>query len=152
MKLAPCQLVLTQPVTFDRYRNNRQTGAFIVIDRLTNATVAAGMVEGQDESQDQTKVVSAAERMNRLGQKPALVLVEGSQDDLLKTERSLFDQGLLTIRVDHQDSQWALKAQALLDVGLVVLTSETDTNEIQTELICKVGSPEDLNRLSDLLI
>lgn len=33
-----------QPLVFDRYQNNRATGAFILIDKLSNATVAAGMV------------------------------------------------------------------------------------------------------------
>jgi sulfate adenylyltransferase subunit 1 len=35
---------LDRPFPFDSYRQNRHTGSFIVIDRFTNATVAAGMV------------------------------------------------------------------------------------------------------------
>jgi len=35
---------LEQPVAFDPYRKNRATGAFVVIDRLTNRTVGAGMI------------------------------------------------------------------------------------------------------------
>jgi sulfate adenylyltransferase subunit 1 len=35
---------LTQPVACDAYTKNRETGAFVVIDRLTNGTVGAGMV------------------------------------------------------------------------------------------------------------
>jgi bifunctional enzyme CysN/CysC len=35
---------LEQPVAFDAYRKNRATGAFVVIDRLTNRTVGAGMI------------------------------------------------------------------------------------------------------------
>ena len=34
----------TQPVPCDPYKRNRATGAFIVIDRLTNGTVGAGMI------------------------------------------------------------------------------------------------------------
>ncbi len=34
----------TQPVPCDPYKRNRATGAFIVIDRLTNSTVGAGMI------------------------------------------------------------------------------------------------------------
>jgi sulfate adenylyltransferase large subunit len=37
-------LELDRPIPFDSYRQNRYTGSFIVIDRFTNATVAAGMV------------------------------------------------------------------------------------------------------------
>ena len=35
-----------QPVAFDAYRDNRATGGFIVIDEVTNRTVAAGMIHG----------------------------------------------------------------------------------------------------------
>lgn len=38
------RLELDRPVSFDPYRENRETGSFILIDRFTNATVAAGMV------------------------------------------------------------------------------------------------------------
>jgi sulfate adenylyltransferase large subunit len=38
------RLELDRMVAFDPYRQNRETGSFILIDRFTNATVAAGMV------------------------------------------------------------------------------------------------------------
>src|SRR6185312_8512680 len=38
------QLSLTQPLACDPYRANPATGAFILIDRLTNNTVGAGMI------------------------------------------------------------------------------------------------------------
>jgi sulfate adenylyltransferase subunit 1 len=37
-------LELDRPVSFDTYKQNRETGSFILIDRFTNATVAAGMI------------------------------------------------------------------------------------------------------------
>ena len=42
--IAVVDVLLTQPVVADQYSSNRATGAFIVIDRLTNITVGAGMV------------------------------------------------------------------------------------------------------------
>lgn len=45
--IAIVDLLLTQPVVADPYKQNRATGAFIVIDRLTNLTVGAGMVIDQ---------------------------------------------------------------------------------------------------------
>ena len=39
-----CRVKLTQQVAFDCYDENRQTGAFIIIDRLSNITIAAGMI------------------------------------------------------------------------------------------------------------
>jgi len=40
-----CNLHLDQPIAFDAYRDNRQLGAFILIDRQSNATVAAGTLD-----------------------------------------------------------------------------------------------------------
>lgn len=37
-------MTLHRPIAFDDYTRNRQTGNFVLIDRLTNATVAAGMI------------------------------------------------------------------------------------------------------------
>ncbi len=40
------RLRTTQPLFFDEYRRNRATGSFILIDEVTNVTVAAGMIVG----------------------------------------------------------------------------------------------------------
>jgi bifunctional enzyme CysN/CysC len=39
-----CNLATTMPVAFDPYLDNRQTGGFILIDRYTNETAAAGLI------------------------------------------------------------------------------------------------------------
>jgi len=36
----------TQPLFFDEYRRNRNTGSFILMDEATNVTVAAGIIVG----------------------------------------------------------------------------------------------------------
>jgi len=40
-----CDLMLDRPIAFDPYNDNRETGGFILIDRLTNDTVGAGLIE-----------------------------------------------------------------------------------------------------------
>ena len=40
-----CNLATGVPVVFDPYRENRRTGSFIIIDRFTNHTVGAGMID-----------------------------------------------------------------------------------------------------------
>ncbi|MEJ2199462.1 MAG: sulfate adenylyltransferase subunit CysN [Desulfuromonadaceae bacterium] len=40
-----CVLSVDKPIPFDPYRDNRATGNFILIDRLSNATVGAGMID-----------------------------------------------------------------------------------------------------------
>lgn len=43
-EIGVCDLSVQAPIAFDRYSDNRVTGAFILVDRMTNATVAAGMI------------------------------------------------------------------------------------------------------------
>jgi len=40
-----CNLSTGRPIAFDPYADNRTTGAFILIDRISNETVAAGMID-----------------------------------------------------------------------------------------------------------
>ncbi|MHB1930590.1 MAG: sulfate adenylyltransferase subunit CysN [Acidimicrobiales bacterium] len=40
-----CNLALSAPIPFDSYADNRDMGGFILIDRMTNNTVAAGMID-----------------------------------------------------------------------------------------------------------
>ena len=47
-----CEFALNKPVVFDSYQRNRTTGAFIVIDRLTNVTIGAGMITEAISSSD----------------------------------------------------------------------------------------------------
>ncbi|WP_457602290.1 sulfate adenylyltransferase subunit CysN [Nitratifractor sp.] len=42
--IASCRLTLTGPIAADAYKQNRATGGFIIIDRITNNTVGAGMI------------------------------------------------------------------------------------------------------------
>ena len=63
--IALVDLSLNQQVVVDTYDKNRATGAFIVIDRLTNITVAAGMVSDILESTDIDAMNASAEVFNR---------------------------------------------------------------------------------------
>jgi sulfate adenylyltransferase subunit 1 (EFTu-like GTPase family) len=51
-----------KPLFFDPYKENRSGGAFILIDRKTNATAGAGMILGAAEGSGET----AADRLSRL--------------------------------------------------------------------------------------
>ena len=44
-EIGVCNLSLAEAIAFDAYKDNRATGSFILIDRFTNATVAAGMID-----------------------------------------------------------------------------------------------------------
>jgi sulfate adenylyltransferase subunit 1 len=56
-EISSCNISTTTPVVLDEYSNIQSTGSFIIIDRLTNITVGAGMVtKTQVESDDQAAV------------------------------------------------------------------------------------------------
>ncbi|WP_422138754.1 sulfate adenylyltransferase subunit CysN [Endozoicomonas sp. ALC020] len=150
-EIGSCQLVLTQPVVFDRYEDNRQTGAFIVIDRLSNATIAAGMVESAANEGATAETVLASDRANRLGQGAALVMVDGSEGYLQKVERHLFDGGLLPVVVDHHDQHWVQKTEALLQAGLVVLVARTELKDLQVEVLHSINESDSLSALVNSL-
>jgi bifunctional enzyme CysN/CysC len=44
-EIGVCNVSLATPIAFDPYASNRDMGGFILIDRFTNATVAAGMID-----------------------------------------------------------------------------------------------------------
>ncbi|MBW8190734.1 sulfate adenylyltransferase subunit CysN [Neiella marina] len=48
-EIGRCQLHLNQPVAFDAYDKIPGTGAFVIVDRLTNVTVGAGMIAGKGQ-------------------------------------------------------------------------------------------------------
>jgi sulfate adenylyltransferase subunit 1 len=55
--IASCRMLLTQPIVADAYKDNRLGGSFIVIDRITNSTVGAGMIIGVSRREaDVTKI------------------------------------------------------------------------------------------------
>ena len=62
-EIAVSEISLTDKIAVDTYKALPQTGAFIVIDRHTNVTVGAGMVETViDGSEEQGRVYSQAEK------------------------------------------------------------------------------------------
>ncbi|HEX4781514.1 MAG TPA: adenylyl-sulfate kinase, partial [Usitatibacter sp.] len=43
-EVGSCEIELDRPIAFDPYEENRDTGGFILVDRITGATVGAGML------------------------------------------------------------------------------------------------------------
>jgi sulfate adenylyltransferase large subunit len=125
-EIGTVQLDVHGELCFDRYRDNRATGAFILIDTLSNNTVAAGMLvraagEGDDGGIRRGTQVSADERATRLGHRAGVVsLVGGEPAALLRVawavERRGFDQGALVAATTEPEI-----ARALAGAGLIVL-------------------------------
>ena len=121
-EIGRCSITLSQSIYFDPYKRNRVTGSFIIIDRLTNATVGAGMITDRDSAktkaawestqQEASKSesmtdVSPQERSARFGQSPATVLFTGLTGTGKSTiaravERALFDVGRAVMVLDGE--------------------------------------------------
>mgnify|MGYP006273373371 CR=1 FL=1 len=121
-EIARCEIRLNRPIPVDRYDHNRETGAFIVIDRITNMTVGAGMIcdigteglhaDAWDAEPSATHeiaagAVGAAELEQRLGQKAVTLLftgltASGKTSIAQAVERALFDAGHLATTIDGQ--------------------------------------------------
>jgi sulfate adenylyltransferase large subunit len=84
-----------RPLFFDPYQRNRATGAFILIDPITNETVGAGMITDRAHREAAGHRVSAEERQARLGHKAAAIWFTGSEEEAYILERTLFDGGCL---------------------------------------------------------
>ncbi len=107
----------SRPIFFDRYRDNRLTGAFILIDPLTNSTVGAGMIQSAVRRQTvDLGHVTPEERYARNGHGPALLALANGPL-ALRLERRLFDHGCQVIAA----AQGAHTA-ALYAAGLIVIS------------------------------
>ena len=108
-----------RPLFFDPYTLNRITGAFILIDPLSNETLGAGMiqdVEGKEETRGQ---VTQAERATRAGHRSAVIAVDDSEAALL-LERELFDRGANVVVTASPDAAALALGNA---AGLIVIVT-----------------------------
>jgi bifunctional enzyme CysN/CysC len=143
---------VSQPIAFDAYRDNRDTGGFILIDRFTNATVAAGMIDfGLRRATNvhwQALDIDKNVRGEAKGQRPAVLWFTGLSGSGKSTianlvERTLFAQGRHTYLLDGDNVRHGLNrdlgftdadrvenirrvgeaAKLFVDAGLIVLVS-----------------------------
>ncbi len=122
-EIGRCSIELNEPIAYDGYKRNRSTGAFIIIDRISNVTVGAGMILQRTTSEDSgahwddetaqtlasnTRAVSGDERAARFGQQPVTLLFtglpcSGKTSVVNALERKLFDQGFAVTSLDGED-------------------------------------------------
>lgn len=127
--IATVEITTSLPLYFDPYHQIRGLGSFILIDPLTNATVAAGMIEGTVEHPvvplSKRGPVTAEERRIRNGHGPAAVWIEGRPAAAEILERGLFDEGwnvqLISRPPDEIEAQ--IVAKLLYELGVVAVFS-----------------------------
>ncbi len=122
----------TQPVFVDPYRRNRATGSFIVIDCISNETLAAGMVTGREvrdgqltpsaDARRHRQPVTGTERQERYGHRASVVCLRdrAAAEEL---ERMLFQAGCRVARLepDGYGPEFAAIIRAMLQAGLIVI-------------------------------
>ncbi|MDT3441499.1 sulfate adenylyltransferase subunit CysN [Pseudofrankia sp. BMG5.37] len=151
-EIGVANLNLDRRIAFDPYTVNRDMGGFILIDRFTNATVAAGLLHfalrRSDNIHWQAVEVNKAARAAAKGQRPAVVWFTGLSGAGKSTianlvEKKLHDQGHHTYLLDGDNVRHGLNkdlgfteadrvenirrigevARLMVDAGLIVLTS-----------------------------
>ncbi len=112
-----CNLSIARPVPFDAYAENRETGAFILIDRYSNETVAAGMIDfalrRATNIHRQNLTVSKAERGRLMHHKPAVLWFTGLSGAGKSTianlvEAALHERGAHTMMLDGDNVRHGL--------------------------------------------
>jgi bifunctional enzyme CysN/CysC len=147
-----CNLSVSAPVAFDPYSDNRATGAFILVDRFTNATAGAGMItfglRRATNIHRQSVLVNKAARQRMHGHRPAILWFTGLSGSGKSTianivERELHARGAHTYMLDGDNVRHGLNrdlgftdadrvenirrvgevAKLFVDAGLLVLCS-----------------------------
>jgi len=97
-EIGVCNLSTQMPIAFDPFSENRVTGAFILIDRRTNATVGAGMIVGALRRSDnihwQSLDIGRRQRSRALSQRPAVFWFTGLSGSGKSTIANLLEKKL----------------------------------------------------------
>ncbi|MCY1433178.1 Adenylyl-sulfate kinase [compost metagenome] len=150
--IAVCNLSLDRPLPFDAYTQNRDMGSFIVIDRISNLTVGAGMLQfALRRSQNvhwQAVEVHKAARSRLNGHKPVILWLTGLSGTGKSTianllEKQLYALGVRTYLLDGDNVRHGLNrdlgftaadrvenirrigevSKLMVDAGLVVISA-----------------------------
>ncbi len=159
-EVGACTLEIDRSISFDTYSDNRGTGSFIVIDRMTNATVGAGMIDAPlDDSsahRHEPEKIDRQARARQKGQQARIFWFYGSEafdsgDFTVLLEKKLNTIGLHTHRLDYRNLRQGINmdisdnpsqhpeevrrmaevAEICADAGLVVLVN-APSNHPQT--------------------
>ncbi|EME23389.1 sulfate adenylyltransferase subunit CysN [Rhodococcus triatomae] len=151
-EIGVCNISFDRPVPFDPYVDNRDTGGFVLVDRLTNTTVGAGMIAHSLRRSDnihwQSVDVDDEARSVLKGHRPQIVWFTGLSGSGKSTianelERRLHGLGAHTYLLDGDNVRHGLNrdlgfteadrvenirrvtevARLMADAGLIVLAS-----------------------------
>jgi bifunctional enzyme CysN/CysC len=121
----------TKPLLFDPYKKNRQTGSFILIDPVTNNTVAVGMIldklssknlssritnKDRDHIVESGSLITTVEREKRYDQKAQTIWItglhgSGKNELAYSLEKELFDMGKTVVVLDGKSVRAGLSKE-----------------------------------------
>jgi sulfate adenylyltransferase large subunit len=111
-----------KPLFFDPYRRNRGTGSFVLIDPISNETLAGGMIESAARIGLRGRV-TAAEREAARGHAATVVLLPPGHSDLAyELERLLFDHGWL-VHVVERAEHLGQAVRTAVSAGMVTIVA-----------------------------
>jgi sulfate adenylyltransferase large subunit len=141
-EIGSCTVAVNAPVVFDPYKRNKTTGSFIVIDRLTNVTVGAGMITG-DASEEDWSPVTAEERATRFSQTASIIALSGAhaKEAAYRLERKLFDTGHATTVLEQANDALS---NAIKNAGLLCLCLDTKPSATDITFDCDQYSVDDI--------
>ncbi len=148
-EIGSVQVEAKRPLFFDAYEKNRATGAFILIDPLTNETLAAGMITSAAGVEKQSLELAAvefrasrvtpAERYTRAGHRPVAIWLVAGEELAYSLERKLFDRCCLV----HVLAGEAIvdTAKTSVDAGLISICAVAEENTTTRDALQRaVGS------------
>ena len=160
----------TRNLAFDLYSQNRNSGSFILIDPLTNATVGAGMITenletakqragrevagvAKEAEASQTAPVAVSERVYRSGHHPGAVWLGARLSLAAPLERALFEAGLHVVVIEdvQHPGEWSEGlVRGLYSAGMIVLYSSHQGQEQKKNVLTSVIQPDRILDVSTL--
>jgi len=165
--IGEADLALSRPIPFDPYQRNRETGGFVLIDTITNSTVACGMIlhslRRAENIHWHSEEVGPVERAVIKGQQPCVVWLTGLSGSGKSTlanaiERWLIEQGRHTMLLDGDNVRHGLNkdigfteadrienirrigevAKLMTEAGLIVITAFISPYRAEREMVRKL--------------
>ncbi len=169
-EIAIVNIATREPLAFDSYAANRTTGGFILIDRMTNQTVGAGMIDfalrRATNVSRQAVAIDKQRRMGAKGHRPAVLWFTGLSGAGKSTvanmvEQRLFALGCHTYLLDGDNLRHGINrdlgfttadrvenirrvaeiAKLFVDAGLIVLASFISPFRAERQLAREILEP-----------
>jgi bifunctional enzyme CysN/CysC len=174
--IATVTLSLDHAIAFEAYETNKTLGSFVLIDRYTNATVAAGMLKFSlrraSNIHRQAESVNRAGRERLAGHKGHVVWLTGLSGSGKSTianraTEALHQRGIRTYILDGDNIRHGLSkdlgftdadrienirrigevAKLMLDAGIVVITAFISPFRAERDLVRRLFDPRDFDEV-----